>query len=129
MGMEVLEGRVSLLVVFVGGRVVCVRMGMGAWLRVRLRAGVSIVRLVLRPPTGLLFASTHDHFDFGRADTTAINAIDFKGCTEIQRSDGRQKDLGRHSGVDECSQEHVAANAGEAVEVGDPAASVVRSLP
>src|SRR5271168_5005430 len=52
-------------------------------------------------------------------DSAAVYLFDLEGCVEIECGYGFVEDLWVDSGVDEGSEEHVAADAGEAVEVGD----------
>ena len=57
--------------------------------------------------------------NFCGGDSAAVDLFDFEGGVEIQGGGGFVEDVGIDSGVDEGSEEHVAADAGEAVEVGD----------
>ncbi len=57
--------------------------------------------------------------DFGAGDAAAVDLFDFEGRAEVEGGGGVVEDLRVEAGVDEGSEEHVATDAGEAVEVGD----------
>ena len=57
--------------------------------------------------------------DAGRGDAAAVDFFDLEGGTEIEGGDGVVEDLGGESGVEESAEEHVSADAGKAVEIGD----------
>ena len=57
--------------------------------------------------------------DLGGGDSAAVYFFDLEGCVEVQRGYGFVEDVGVDSGVEEGSEEHVATDAGEAVEVSD----------
>ena len=52
-------------------------------------------------------------------DAAAVNFFDPKGGVEVQGSYGFVEDFGIDSCVDEGPEKHIAADAGEAVEIGD----------
>src|ERR1700690_3592599 len=66
-----------------------------------------------------IFLPIHDHIDFGRGDAAAVYFRNFQARANVQGGYGFFEKSGRDSGVDEGSEEHVAADAGEAVEVGN----------
>ena len=57
--------------------------------------------------------------DLCGGDAAAVGFFDFEGGVEVQSCYGFVEDGGVDSGVDEGSEEHVATDAGEAIEVGD----------
>jgi hypothetical protein len=57
--------------------------------------------------------------DFGAGDSAAVYSFDLEGGAEVERGGGVVEDGGVDAGVEDGSEEHVAADAGEAVEVGD----------
>ncbi len=57
--------------------------------------------------------------DFGAGDAAAVDFFDFEGGAEVEGGGGVVEDLRVEAGVEEGSEEHVATDAGEAVEVGD----------
>ena len=57
--------------------------------------------------------------NFGGGDSAAVYLFYLEGGVEIQGGGGPVEDGGIETGVDEGSEEHVAADAREAVEVGD----------
>lgn len=57
--------------------------------------------------------------DLGGGDSAAVYFFDLEGCVEVQGGYGVVEDLWVDSGVEEGSEEHVATDAGEAVEVSD----------
>src|ERR1700722_688144 len=57
--------------------------------------------------------------DLCGGDSAAIDLFDRECRVEIEGGDGFVEDLWIYSGVDECSEKHIAADAGKAVEVSD----------
>ena len=57
--------------------------------------------------------------DFGAGDAAAVDLFDLEGGAEVEGGGGVVEDLRVEAGVEEGSEEHVATDAGEAVEVGD----------
>ena len=57
--------------------------------------------------------------NFCGGDATAVSLFYHERCVDIQRGYGLVEDFGIDSGVDESPEKHIAANAGEAVEIGD----------
>ena len=86
------------------GRFVVVLMGMV------LRVGV-----VRRRFPGLAIEDK----DFRRGDAAAIHLFDSERRSDIQGVDGIVKHLWRQTGVEQSAEEHISADAGKAVKVGD----------
>ena len=63
--------------------------------------------------------------DLGAGDAAAVYFFDLERGVEVQGGGGVVEDLRVDSGVDEGSEEHVATDAGEAVEVGDAHEGIV----
>jgi hypothetical protein len=63
--------------------------------------------------------------NFCGGDSAAVDLFDVEGGVEIQGGGGFVEDFWIDSGVDEGSEEHVAGDAGEAVEVGDTHEDIV----
>ena len=57
--------------------------------------------------------------NFCRRDSATVDLFYLERCVDIQRAYGLTEDSGIDSGVDEGSEEHIAANTGEAIEIGD----------
>ena len=57
--------------------------------------------------------------DFGGGYSAAIDLFDLESRVEMECGHCFLKDFGIRSCIEESSEEHVAADAGEAVEVGD----------
>src|SRR5258705_5705876 len=57
--------------------------------------------------------------NFGGGDSAAVDLFYLEGGVEIQGGGGLVEDGGIEAGVDEGSEKHVAADAGEAIDVGD----------
>jgi hypothetical protein len=57
--------------------------------------------------------------DLGRRDSAAIGLLDGERSVEFQCSDGLMEDFGGDASVDQGSEKHVAAYAGETVEIGN----------
>ncbi len=57
--------------------------------------------------------------DLGGGDAAAVYLFDGEGYVQVESGYGFVEDGGIDSGVEEGSEEHVAANAGEAVKVSD----------
>ena len=68
--------------------------------------------------------SVEDEDASGR-DAAAVCLFDFEGGSEIERGDGVVQDLGGEPGVEQSAEEHVAADAGKAVEVSDAHEAIV----
>ena len=63
--------------------------------------------------------------DFGAGDAAAVDLFDLEGGSEVEGGGGVVEDLRVEAGVEEGSEEHVATDAGEAVEVGDAHGAIV----
>ena len=96
--------------------------------------GVASFMLVVRfgvvlVGVGLLMSVTFVNFlgklcafvdvNFCRRDSAAVDFFYFERCIDIQCGYGFVENFGMDPGVDEGSEEHVAANASEAIEIGD----------
>ena len=57
--------------------------------------------------------------DLGRGDPAAINLLNGERCVEFECGDGLMENFGGDAAIDQGSKKHVAADAGEAVEIGD----------
>lgn len=85
-----------------------------------------------------VFLSVDEDIDFRRGDAAAIDTRDLEFRAELESANGFAQQVGRHSGVDERAEKHVAADSAETVEVRDAhrddgwrrrgAASLVESL-
>lgn len=80
-----------------------------------------ILTILLRP---ILFArhiflAVYPNIDLRRRYPAAQDLRDFQLCAYAQCGNSFLKKLGRNSGIDESSQKHVAADAGEAFEIGN----------
>jgi hypothetical protein len=60
----------------------------------------------------------YEHIYLGRADTAAIHPRNFQAGPDVQGRDRVFEEFRRHSGIDQCAEEHIAAHSREAVEVG-----------
>jgi len=69
-----------------------------------------------------------EDLDAGGGDAAAVGLFDLEGGAEVEGGGGVVEDLGVDSGVDEGCEEHVAADACEAVEVGDAHEAIVSWL-
>lgn len=56
---------------------------------------------------------------FGAGDAAAIDFFDLEGRSEVDGGGGVVQDLRIEASVEEGTEEHVATDAGEAIEVGD----------
>ena len=63
--------------------------------------------------------------NFCGGDSAAVDFFYLEAGVEVQRGHGFVEDPGIEAGVDESSEEHVTADAGEAVEVGDAHGGIV----
>ena len=57
--------------------------------------------------------------DFCRVNAAAVYAVHFEMNAEVERIDGILKDGNGNASIDERGEEHVSADTGEAVEIGD----------
>lgn len=76
---------------------------------------------------GCLFGQVFsiEDMNFGGGDSAAVYLFNFEGGAEVERGGGFVEELGIDPGVDECSEEHVSADAGEAVQIGDAHGAIV----
>ena len=83
--------------------------------------GALVLEVVVgvRLAVGFRELAVFEDVDFGAGDAAAVDFFDFDGGSEIESGGGVVKDLRIEAGVEESSEEHVATDAGEAVEVGD----------
>lgn len=64
-------------------------------------------------------AARLEHVDLNGGDSAAIGLLDGKSCVEVECGDGLMENFGGDAGSNQCPEKHVAANAGEAIEIGD----------
>jgi hypothetical protein len=91
---------------------VSVRMRVQMRVRVVLAAKDFVARHVLN--------AVHDDVDLGGGDSGALDTGDLDFGSEVQFADGVTEEFRGDSGVDEGAEEHIAADAGETIEVSDP---------
>lgn len=94
----------------------------GVWMVVIVCVAVGMFGFVGMVVMGVIFFGGVIAFvdvDFDGGDAVAIDFSGRECSVEIECGYCLVKDFGIDSGVDESSEEHVAADAGEAVEVGD----------
>jgi hypothetical protein len=118
-------GEGAAVVVIVGVFVivrVCVFVGVAVVVLVRVGVGVGLVRVgvfVVGVSVGLLGGvAVLEDGDAGSGDAAAVGFFDAERDAEIEGGGGAVEDLRVEAGVEEGRKEHVAANAGEAVEIG-----------
>jgi hypothetical protein len=63
--------------------------------------------------------------DFGGSDAAAIYLFDAEGRIDVQGGYGFMKDVGREASVEESAEEHITADTGEAVEIGNAHGAIV----
>ena len=80
-----------------------------------------VLEVVVGVRLGVSFGelAVFEDVDFGAGDAAAVDFFDFEGGSEIESGGGVVKDLRIEASVEEGPEEHVATDAGEAVEVGD----------
>ncbi len=81
---------------------------------------VSMIVLLLLPENfarQVLFAVGVD-IDFGRRNSASHHARNLQPRADIERRDRVLQKFGRHPGIHQRAQKHVATDAGETVEVG-----------
>ncbi len=66
-----------------------------------------------------VFLAVHPNIDFGRRDPAANDPRNLQPRTHIQRRNSFFKQPWRNSGVNKRAEEHVAADARKALDVGD----------
>ena len=89
--------------------------------RVDVRMAVRMLSLVMRV-VGILLPwlfFLHDYVNLGRTDTAAIHSENFQGGTKVQGGDRLVKKIWRDTGVNQRAEKHVAADPGEAVDIGE----------
>jgi hypothetical protein len=57
--------------------------------------------------------------DLAGADAAAVYGFEGEGCAEVERGSGLLEELGRDTSVDQGTEEHVSAEAGEAFEIAN----------
>src|SRR5271166_4485096 len=76
---------------------------------------------MMRPkllPRHVLLA-VHHNVELGSRDASPIHTGKLQGRSDVQVGDGLLEQLERNSGVEQRAQEHVAADAGETIEIGN----------
>ena len=68
---------------------------------------------------------TFEDINFCGGDSAAVYALELKGCVQIEGIGCLLQHFNGDTGVNHGSEEHVAGNPGEAVEVGDSHDSIV----
>ena len=90
-------------------------MAMGVF---RMRVRMIMPVLLLQNFPWQIFFSVGVHIDLGRCNPATRHPRNLQPRADIKRRNGVFQKLGRHSGVDDCSEEHVAADSGKTIEVG-----------
>src|SRR5437870_11769552 len=75
--------------------------------------------------SGRVLFSVPNHLNLGCADAATSYPQDFQMRAYVEGGDGFLEKLGRDSGVHQRGEEHVAADSGKAVEVGDAHRKIV----
>src|SRR5579862_6950930 len=111
---------------FVGGVVMRMVVGMVVTMRlvVRMSVFVSMLRGVALPlfPENFgrqVFLAMRVNINFGRRNRSPGDAGDFDCCADVQGRDRLLEQIWRHSRIYQCAEEHVAADAGETIEVSN----------
>lgn len=91
--------------------------GMAVLMIVAVRMIVTVI-VVMVEGFGWLAFSGQD-VDFCRVNAAAVYAVHFEMNAEVERIDGILKDGDGNASIDERGEEHVSADTGEAVEIGD----------
>src|SRR5215470_12518726 len=68
---------------------------------------------------GRVVLAIDDYVYFRRTDATPVHSRNFQLRADIQRRDRVLENFRWHSGTNQRAQEHVAADSGEAVEMGN----------
>jgi hypothetical protein len=88
--------------------------------RVSVLLLVFVVVLSMGMVVGVLGGvAAFQHIDLGRRDSAAIGLLDGERSIEFECGDGLMENFGGDAAIDQGSKKHVAADAGEAVEIGD----------
>ena len=97
------------------------RVGVGLFVRVGVSFGVGLLVRVL-VGLGLVFGEVAvlEHVNFGGGDAGAVDRFDLEGGAEVEGGYGLMEDVWGKAGVEKGSEKHIAGDAGEAIEVGDP---------
>ncbi len=81
---------------------------------------VLLVRVVLEGWGGFGGTAVFEHDDAGCGDSAAVDLFNLEGGVEIKGGGGFVQDVGTEAGIEESGEKHIAADSGEAVEVGNP---------
>ncbi len=98
-----------------------VGMGMAGFVQV-LGFGVGVVLgggLVGEEGAGFGEVVAFEDMDFGAGDAAAVYGLDAEGGVKVEGCGGLVEDARGDAGFEEGSEEHVAGDAGEAVEIGE----------
>lgn len=60
-----------------------------------------------------------ENVDLGAGDAAALNLACFQTRADAKRRSGLLQDFERYTGIDQGAEEHVAADAGKAVQIGN----------
>ncbi len=86
-------------------------------------AGIVVVdRLTVLSPELLarkILLAVHDDVELAGGDTRSAHRRKFQRSADVQVGDCPLQQLERNSGVEQRTQEHVAADAGETIEIGN----------
>lgn len=93
----------------------CASMGMLVMMRIIMMVVRMTVIVELTRIPGRIFLSVDKNIDFGRGDPAAVYARNLQRRTKIQSCDYLLKHCWRNSGIYQRTEEHVTADAGEAV--------------
>ena len=70
--------------------------------------------------TRKFFFAVRQDVDLGGIDTTSVHARDFQLSADVQTGHRVLEELSGHTGIDQGAKEHVPADTGKAIEVGNP---------
>jgi len=80
---------------------------------------IVVVVVVVMMLSGFRKLAAGFHVDLRGANTAAIYVINIEFGANIESTDALPQKFDRDAGVDECSEEHVPADAGEAFQVSN----------
>jgi hypothetical protein len=114
--------RMGVFVLVLVGMIVRMIVAVGVGLSVRVRMTLVLVAMMFAVVimTGRFCElAIFEDIDLGRADAAAVDVVDAQLGSYVEGVDGLQQEVGRNTGVDEGSKEHIPADACEAFEISD----------
>ena len=100
-------------------RSVCVRVFMLMGMTVGVLVLMIVNRMGMFVSRGMPIAGFYDDIDFGSGEAAASDLTHRKACADVQVSRSPFQQGERDAYIDQSAKQHVAANAGKAIQIGN----------